>query len=226
MSIKSAGHLQRGVIVEFDFAVLPGHALLLEVCRERLATEGVVVDVPLMAHWMGGKSFSGGLHALCERQEKQIDFGVVMADCNAKFKEQLAENLEKVPATFLKVVEKLLKRGIKVSIVTRMEVERVAKVFEKIADKNLVIFHDISNGFGFHTRDAWQRAAHDMAIHERLCVAIAASGYSTRGALKVGMGIAAKVSAMTDHEDYSGTNIYFEEFEETLAGLIINYMRL
>ena len=65
MTNSTGAHLQRGVIVEFDFAVLPGHRLLLDICSARLAKEGVKLDATLMARFMGGKSFSSGLNALC-----------------------------------------------------------------------------------------------------------------------------------------------------------------
>lgn len=226
MSIKSVGRLQRGVIVEFDFSVLPGHQLLLEVCRERLATDGVQLDAPLMAHWMGGRSFSGGLHALCDKQEKKIEYSAVIADCNAQFKGRLKDSLNTIPHNFIAVVKRLLKKGIKVALVTRIDVEDVSAMFEDLLGGNFVVFHDVSNGFGFHTKDAWLRAARKIEIHERLCVALAASGYSVKGALNASMGVAAKVCEMTDHQDFSGSNIYFEEYKESLADQIIGYMRL
>ena len=56
MSNSTAAQLQRGVIVEFDFSVLSGHAFLSDICRARLEKEGIKADGKLMSRHMGGKS--------------------------------------------------------------------------------------------------------------------------------------------------------------------------
>ena len=66
---KKDSKLQRGVLVEFDFAVMPGHQVMLDVCKEQLSKEGLKIDEILMARYMFGRSFVAGLSALCRAQE-------------------------------------------------------------------------------------------------------------------------------------------------------------
>ncbi|MEI7902112.1 MAG: hypothetical protein WCK89_17805, partial [bacterium] len=137
MSNSTAAQLQRGVIVEFDFAVLPGHAILLDICRTRLEKEGVKLDATLMARSMGGKSFSSGLNALCNKQQKTIDVPAVIAECYEQYAEALKGALAKVPAGVVDFVKALLGKGMKVVIVSRADSEAVRAVFAGILSEKL-----------------------------------------------------------------------------------------
>ena len=226
MSNSMAAQLQRGVIVEFDFAVLAGHALLLDICRVRLEKEGVKLDSALMARSMGGKSFSSGLNALCNKQQKTIDVPTVIAECNAAFAEKLTETVSKVSAGFLDFVKALLAKNLKVVIVSRVDSEVVRPVFDGIQNDKLVLLHDISNGFGFCSWDGWRRAARKNDLHERLCVAVAGSGFSVKGALNSGMGVMVKTNSLTEYQDVSGCDVQVAEFAAGLADDVVRILRV
>jgi beta-phosphoglucomutase-like phosphatase (HAD superfamily) len=217
MSNTAAAQLQRGVIVEFDFAVLSGHAFLLDICSARLAKEGVKLDATLMARSMGGKSFSSGLNALCNKQQKTIDVPAVIADCQEQYAEALKGALSKVPAGFVDFVKALLAKGLKVVVVSRADSEAVKAVFGEGLSEKLIITHDVSNGFGFCSWDGWRRAARKCDLHERLCVAVAGSGYSVKGALTSGLGVMVKVNPVTEYQDVSGSDMQVAEFSAALA---------
>jgi beta-phosphoglucomutase-like phosphatase (HAD superfamily) len=218
--------LQRGVIIEFDFAVLDGHSLLLDICRARLEKEGVKLDAPLMARSLGGRSFSSGLNALCSRQHKTIDVPAVIADCNAVFAAKLVESLPKVTDGFLAFVKVLLVRNLKVIIVTRMESDVVLPALTGVQGEKLSVLHDIPNGFGFSTWEGWRRAARKSDLHDRLCVAVAGSGYSVKGALNTGMSVIVKTNPLTDHQDFSGCDVSVAEYSAVLAGDVIRLLRI
>lgn len=227
MSNSTAAQLQRGVIVEFDFAVLSGHASLLDICRTRLAKEGVKLDATLMARSMGGKSFSSGLNALCNKQQKTIDVPSVIAECYEQYAEALKGALPKVPAGFVDFVKSLLGKGLKVVIVSRADSDAVRAVFASAAQQEkLIVMHDASNGFGFCSWDGWRRAARKNDLHERLCVAVAGSGYSVKGALTSGMGVMVKVNPVTEYQDISGHDVHITEFSAGLADEVVRILRV
>ncbi|MDD2460420.1 MAG: hypothetical protein WC328_05950 [Kiritimatiellia bacterium] len=217
MSSSQAAQLQRGVLVEFDFAVLDGHSLLLEICRTRLEKEGVKLDAQWMARAMGGKSFSAGLNALCNRQHKTLDVPSVIAECNEAFAEKLTAKLSAVPAGFLAFVKALLAKNIKVVLITRLESETVLPALADVQGEKLVVLHDVPNGFGFITWEGWRRAARKSELHDRLCVAVAASGYSVKGAINDGMGVIAKPNPLTDYQDFSGCDVSVVEYTAKMA---------
>lgn len=217
MSNSSSAQLQRGVIVEFDFAVLPGHTFLLDIYGARLAKEGVKLDAMLMARHTGGKSFSSGINALCNRQQKTVDVPAVIAECNEQFAATVTGAVSSVPAGFTDFVKALLAKGLKVVLATRGDVDAVKAAFAGVATDKLVVVHDASGGFGFLSWDGWRRAARKGDLHERLCVGVAASGYSVKGALTSGLGVMVKVNPLTAHQDVSGSDCSVGEFSAGLA---------
>ena len=226
MSTSIAAQLQRGVIVEFDFTVLSGHTFLLNICRTRLEKEGVRLDATLMARSMGGKSFSSGLNALCNKQQKTIDVPAVIAECYEQYAAELKGALPGVPAGFVDFVKALLGKGLKVVIVSRADSEAVRAVFAGVTSEKLVIMHDASNGFGFCSWDGWRRAARKCDLHERLCVAVAGSGSSVKGALTSGLGVMVKVNPVTEYQDVSGSDMQVTEFSAALADDVLRILHV
>lgn len=226
MTISTGAQLQRGVIVEFDFAVLSGHRFLLDIYGARLAKDGVALDATLMARFMGGKSFSSGLNALCNRQQKTVDVPAVIAECNEQFGAAVTDSLSKVPAGFQDFVKALLAKGLKVVLTTRGDMEAVKAAFSGVATEKLLVVHDASGGFGFQSWDGWRRAARKGDLHERLCVGVAASGYSVKGALTSGLGVMVRVNPLTEHQDVSGSDCSFSEFSAALADDVIRILRV
>lgn len=223
MSNSSAAQLQRGVIVEFDFAVLSGHALLLDVCGKRFAEEGLTFDATLMARVMGGRSFSSGLNALCAKQQKTVDVPAVIAECNAKFAEALKARLSAVPAGFIEFVKALAARNIKTIVVSRADPEAVQAIFGEQPGGMISVLHDAPNGFGFCSWDNWRRAARKADLHERLCVAVVGSGYSVKGALTSGMSVIVRPNPLTEYQDFGGCDVRIAEYG---AGLVEDVTRI
>jgi hypothetical protein len=226
MSNSTSAQLQRGVIVEFDFAVLSGHQSILDIYSARLSKEDVKLDATLMARFMGGKSFSSGLNALCNKQQKTIDVPAVIAECNEQFSEAVKGALAQVPSGFTAFVGALLAKGMKVVLVTRGDVDAVREAFASVATDKLVALHDASGGFGFLSWDGWRRAARKSDLHERLCVGVAGSGFSVKGALNSGLGVMVKVNPLTEHQDISGCDGNFGEYTAGLADDVIRILHV
>jgi hypothetical protein len=226
MGSSQAARLQRGVLVEFDFAVLDGHSLLLEACQTRLEQEGIKLDAQGAARTMGGRSFSSGLNALASRKRKTLDVPTVMAECDAAFTEKLAGKLSTVPAGFQAFVKALLAKKIKVVLITRLESEAVSSALADVQNEKFAVLHDMPNGFGFTTWEGWRRAARKNGLHERLCMAVAGSGFSVKGALRNGMGVIAKPNPLTEYQDFSGSDVFVSEYAAGLADDAVRILRM
>jgi beta-phosphoglucomutase-like phosphatase (HAD superfamily) len=213
------------VIVEFDFAVLPGHRLLQDVCSARLAKEGVKLDALSMARFMVGKSFSSGLNALCAKQQKTLDVPAVVAECNEQFAAALTASLASVPAGFAEFVSALLAKGVKVVLVSRVDSEAVKALFPAATDK-LVVVHESPSSFGFYSWDGWRRSARKNDLHDRLCVAVGGSGFSVKGALAAGMGALVKVNPETEYQDFGGCDVRIETYAAALANDVARILRM
>lgn len=226
MTNSTGAQLQRGVIVEFDFAVLPGHRLLLDVCSARLAKEGVKLDATLLARYMGGKSFSSGLNNLCNKLQKTVDVPAVVAECNEQFAAALTANLSQTPAGFVAFVSALLAKGIKVVVASRVESDLVRALFPAVTDEKLVIVRETPNSFGFCSWDGWRRLVRKNDLHERLCVAVAGSGFSVKGGLTSGMGVIVKGNPMTEYQDFGGCDVRISEYAAGLADDVVRILRV
>ena len=227
MSDSNAALLQRGVIIEFDFAVLPGHSLLLESCRERFAKEGIKMDEAILSRLMAGRTFSSGLNAFCAKRQTKIDVADVITTCYENFDSALQQALSKpLPVGFVDFVKALLAKDIKVVLVSRVASEAVQAIFAEINNSKFVAMQDASAGFGFYSWDGWRRAARKNDLRERLCVGVAGSGYSVKGALFAGMGVLAKANALVEYQDFSGCDVNIKAFAASLAEDVARILRI
>jgi len=225
MSDSNEKRVPRGMIVEFDYAVLPGHQLLLEVCKAQFAEIGLKVDAALMAHHMYGRPFAAALTALMTQQEKTVDVPAVIALCNTAFSAALTGALPTVPAEFKKFVEAVLAKDVKVVIISRASADAVKALFANV-EGNLVVQTDTSSGFGFLGWDVWRRAARKNDLRERLCVAITGSGFSVKGVLTSSMSVMFKENPLVAYQDFSGADIAIEKFDAALVKEVARILRI
>lgn len=209
---------KRCVIVEFDFAVLPGHPLLLDCCSKRLAKEGVTLDFGLMARNLCGKTFLSGFQDLCEKQGKTPDIPGIVSDCRDAFAAAIGGELPRTPAPFLKWAKALQGKGVGVTIVSRLEADALKEAFEAGGcPASLLSFQrDSMDSFGFLKEETLRNILGRGGIHEQLSAAVVASGYSCKNALICGMSVIAKPNEMTDYQDFSGCNRIIDGFSTSL----------
>ncbi|MBP5319693.1 MAG: hypothetical protein J6334_01800 [Kiritimatiellae bacterium] len=218
--------LKRGVLVEFDYAILPGHDLLLDVCTKRFAKEGVKADFMLLAKTLYGKSFAAGFNDLFTKLEKTLDVPALVAECQESFTKRLDEAMPKVPASFVPFVKALLEKNIRVAVLSRLEPEKVRTVFDDFESEHLVFQSDTSSGFGFHNCESLRRYTRKSGIYERLTMAVVASGNSAKNALTCGMSVLAKPNAYTEFQDFSGCDLVIDDFATSIIPEILPVLRL
>jgi len=225
MSGSVEKRVPRGMIVEFDYAVLPGHQILLDVCKTQFAEIGLNVDATLMARYMYGKPFASALTALAAQQDKTVDASAIIALCNPAFSAALTDALTAVPAAFVTFVDAVAAKEVKVVIISRANAEAVRALFPG-GKENLVVQTDTSSGFGFLGWDVWRRAARKYDLRERLCVAITGSGFSAKGVLTSSMSVMHKENPLVVYQDFSGSDAAIETFDADLANDVLHILRV
>jgi len=226
MSDSTAASLQRGVIVEFDFAVLPGHKLMLDICRTRLAQDSIKLDEQLMARIMNGKSFSSALNVLSKIVKKPVETSEVTSECYPLFEEALTKETAKIPAGFTAFVKAVQARNLKVVLVTRADPEAVKTALADLQGNNLAVSRDTASGFGFYSWDAWRRASRDHDMLERLCVAVVGSGHSAKSAIISGMGVIAKPNPLTENQDFGGCDAMIDNLSASVANEVCRILQI
>ncbi len=218
--------LKRGVLVEFDYAVLSGHEMLLNVCTKRFEKEGVNADFKLLAKSLYGKTFASGFNDLFTKLEKTLDVPSLVTECQDTFTKRLEDGLKSVSATFVPFIKALLEKNIRVAILSRLEPEQVKAVFGDFASDDLVFQRDTFSGFGFHNCDTLRRVTRKSGLYERLAMAIVASGNSAKNALTCGMSVMAKPNAFTEYQDFSGCDLMVDDFATDIIPEILPVLRL
>ena len=226
LSVTDKPQLKRGMLVELDYAVLPGHKLLLECCTKRLAKEGVKLDFGLVARVLAGKTFTSGFNALCEKQGKTVDVPTVASECQDAFTTALANSLSEVPDSFVDFIKQVLSQDIRVVIVSRLPVEDQQKIFGDFTHPDLTLTQDLSTGFGFFSWSTWRRLAHKFNLCERLTLAVTGSGLSCKNAMICAMGSIARPNELTDYQDFTGCDRLFKEFSSDLIPGVLSILRV
>jgi len=224
---KKDARLQRGLLVEFDFAVMPGHQIMLDVCKEQLAKEGLNIDDVLMARYMFGRSFVAGLSALCRAQGvSSFEVSTMVATCNDAFAAKIKDNLSGISAKFKEFVKAVTGKGIKVVLFSVAESEAIQAVFADMPEDMVAVSEDLTSSFGFTSWEGWRRFARKNGLHERLCVSVCGSGLSVKGALTSGVSVIVKDNDIVAYQDISGYDMKIEEFDTGLVDEVVRLLHL
>jgi len=221
---KKDARLQRGLLVEFDFAVMPGHQMMLDVCKEQLAKAGVKIDEVRMARYMFGRSFVAGLSALYRAQElSSYEVADRVAACNEAFAAKIKANLSEIPSGFKAFVKAAAAKEIKVILFSVADSEAIQAAFPDMPEDLFAVSEDLTSSFGFTSWEGWRRFARKNGLHERLCVSVCGSGLSVKGSLTSGISSIVKDNAIVAYQDISGYDKQIEKFD---AGLVDDVLRL
>lgn len=207
-----------GALIEVDYAVLHGHALLNGVAAKQLEASGVKLDQISRARYLDGKAVTVGLNGLAAAQGKKIDAAAVVPALNAAVIESVGAALKKgLPSGFVAFVKELQAKGVKVVLISRADTAALkAAMPEALA--GLVCYHqDTSSSFGFLGWESWRRIIHKNGLHERDCLAVAGSGFSVKGALTAGLYVYACPTVETEYQDFSGADTLVTDFTAELA---------
>ncbi len=204
---KNDSRLQRGLLVEFDFAVMPGHKIMLDVCSEQLSKAGLKVDQLRMARSMLGRSFVSALNTLCRVQNvRSEEVSEMVANCNKAFAERIGQASDKLPDGFMEFLREAADQGLKSVLFTKSDVDALQSKFSDLPENKVCVTEDLTSSFCFTSWEGWRRFARKNTLHERLCVGVAGSGLSVKGALTSGLGVLVKTNDIVDYQDISGAD--------------------
>ena len=224
---KKESKLQRGVLVEFDYAVMPGHQIMLEVCKEKFAEHKLEVDEILMARYMFGRSFVAGLSAICRAQDvSSFEVSDMAAECNELFAERIKAKLKDVPKGFVEFVNAVAAKELKVVLFSQAESDALQALFPDLTEEQLGVSEDLTSSFCFTSWEGWRRFARKNGLHERLCVSISGSGLSVKGALTSGVSSIIKENDMVAYQDISGYDKKIEDFDASLVDEVERLLHL
>jgi len=217
----------RGVVVEFDFAVLDGAQILFDTAKKSLAEAGVDLDVKLEALHLVGGNIQGGLTELFEKLENKHSPAKAARELGEAFAAALKEKLATgfTPA-FKAFVKTLAAKNVKVILASRAGAEALADAMGDLTGDLVVPFTEMSTTYGNCKWDAWRRAAHQNGIQEVLSAAVTGSGEGVKSALVAGFCALGVVHPHTAWQDFGGADTVVDGLDAAAANEILRMLHL
>ena len=218
----------RGVIVEFDFAVLNGAELLYETAKRFLSElDGIPLDVRTEAQYLAGGNYQGGLADLFAVVKTKKTAQKAARDLAGEFNAALTAAVPgAVSPAFRNFVKVLSDKGVKVVIATRADVGEVRQAFAQVLSGDVVLYQETSTCYGAVKWDAWRRACAANRLRHLSTIAVTGSGYGVKSALIAGMGSVAIVNDHVAYQDFGGADAVFDEVSGTTARKLLEILRI
>ena len=209
----------RGVVVEFDFAVMDGAGLLFETARKFLeGLDGIRLDDALEARYLAGRAYLDGFTRLFASVRTKKTAQKAARDLAAAFNAAVTEAVPKaITVQFRNFIKTLTDAGLAVAIATRADVEAVRSAFEPVLGERVILYHEESEAYGFATWEGWRRACMAMEMRHAAVRAVSGSGFGVKSALVAGMRSVAVINDRVAWQDFGGAGEVVDELSGKTA---------
>ena len=218
----------KGVVVEFDFAVLNGAELLFKTAKSYLKElDNIKLDEPAEARYLAGADFADGLAKLFASVKTKKTAPKAARELSALFAETLTASVPAAVTTpFRNFVKALAEKDVKVIIATRADLEAVAPAFASLVGENVVLYQDVSSCYGAASCDAWRRACRFAEVSHISTLVLTGSGFGVKSALRAGMGSVAVVNEHVAYQDFGGADAVIGELSGKTAKKVLEVLRV
>lgn len=218
----------KGVIVEFDFAVMDGAELLFNVARRHLeAVDGIGLDMHIEAKYLAGRSYEDGLARYFPVVRTKKTPQKAARELAAAFSAAVSAAVTTaIPAAFRNFVTVLASKGVKVIICTRAAPEPAAAAFASMLVENVSLYREVSLFYGCPSWDSWRRACMANDIARANAIAVTGSGQGVRSAMLAGMASMAVVKERVAFQDYTGAGLVTKSLSAASARQLLDFLRV
>ena len=215
--------MSKGVVIEFDFAVLNGAEILFETASAILKGYGVTLDARLEALHLAGGNYQGALAELFGKVDCEAEPAAVARELNTAFNAAVAAKAAAaVTPAFKNFIKALQDKGVKV-VATRGDAAALAEV---IADPQVVVHAETSSTYGSCKWDAWKRACRNNGLHEMLTTAVTGSGFGVRAALVAGMSALGVSNKRVEWQDFGGADDVVDTVDKNAADIVLKMLKV
>ena len=215
--------MSKGVVIEFDFAVLNGAEILFETASAILKGYGVTLDARLEALHLAGGNYQGALAELFGKVDCEAE-PAVARELNTAFNAAVAAKAAAaVTPAFKNFIKALQDKGVKVVVATRGDAAALAEV---IADPQVVVHAETSSTYGSCKWDAWKRACRNNGLHEMLTTAVTGSGFGVRAALVAGMSALGVSNKRVEWQDFGGADDVVDTVDKNAADIVLKMLKV
>ena len=212
--------MSKGVVVEFDFAVLNGSEILFETASSILKGYGITLDARLESLHLAGGNYQGALAELFGKVECDAEPAAVARELNSAFNAAVAAKAAAaVTPAFKNFIKTLQDKGVKVVVATRGDAAA-------LADPQVVVHAETSSTYGSCKWDAWKRACRHNGLHEMLTAAVTGSGFGVRAALVAGMSALGISNKRVEWQDFGGADDVVDTVDKDAADIVLKMLKV
>ena len=226
---KEKKELSRGVIVDFDFAVLDGASLLFEAASKVLGKAGVTLDAKLEALHLTGGNYQGGIAELLEKTGKEgVDVAACAHELADEFRAALGKSLADtgVSEGVKAFVRAIAAKDAKVVLDSRIDLEALKGALGDLVGDSVIPYAETSVTYGGGKWDAWKRAARATGLVDVLTSVVAGSGHGVKAALIAGFSAVAVIHPHVAYQDFGGADVVLKKFDEAAAASVLRLLRI
>ena len=209
----------RGVVVEFDFAVMDGAGLLFKTAKKFLSDlDKIALDDALEARYLAGRTYLDGLARLFASVRTKKTAQKAARDLAAAFNTAVTEAVSAaITVQFRNFIKTLTDAGVTVAIATRADVEAVKPAFEPVLGERVILYHEESEAYGFATWESWRRACIALEMKHAMVRAVSGSGFGVKAALVAGLRSVAVINDRVAWQDFGGASEVLDELSGKTA---------
>ena len=220
--------IDKGVIIEYDFAAIDGATLLYGLAESFLKNlDAIPFDRTIEARYFAGRNYQSAF----EEYFPVVKTKKTALKAGRDFDEAVrraftAEVAKPASAGFVDFVRNLVSRQVKVMISTRADLETARTGFAGLPGHGISYHQELSTTYGGITWDMWRRRCAQCALHPRAAVAVTGSGLGVKAALRAGLGAVAVTNEHCAYQDYTGCNEFFRSLDASAAGSIFRILKI
>ena len=205
--------MNRGGVIEFDFAAMNGAELLFKTTRKFLRDlDKIPFDESLEARYLAGRSYSDGLARLFAQSRTKKTAPKAARELAAAFADAVTKAVPTaVGIPFRNFVKAFADAGFSVAIATRADLDAVRPVFGPVLGEKVVLYPEESDGYGFPTWESWRRACMALEMKHAVVRTISGSGFGVKSALVAGMRSVAAINDHVAYQDFGGASEVVDE---------------
>ena len=205
--------MNRGVVIEFDFAAMNGAELLFKTTKKFLRDlDRIPFDESLEARCLAGRTYADGLARLFAQAKTKKTAPKAARELAAAFASAVTGAVPTaVGIPFRNFVKAFVDAGFSIAIATRADLDVVRPAFESVLGENVILYHEESDGYGFPAWDSWRRACMALEMKHAVVRAVSGSGFGVKSALVAGMRSVAVINDHVAYQDFGGASEVADE---------------
>ncbi|MFO7871549.1 MAG: hypothetical protein R6V03_08985 [Kiritimatiellia bacterium] len=207
----------RAVMFELETCGVDGRKIIFDVLKSVLKDKGIELTPVLFQRYCLSGPVRQFLPALLEGVgKKRVSEEKLAGELEEGIRLSLRDGSVKARRGIKEFVTELVKRGVSVGAVSRMDKETVDSLAGRagLSDSVVRVKACSVTDREFPGKEDWEGLAEEMSVEPVQCLAIATDNVSCRNALKAQMKCAVIADEYTAYQDFGGADLYAEDLND------------